>query len=106
KLTYFKWDIQKVIMIEDKNNIVFEVNKKSFSKLLKYDVRNDLLETLDFSSCGVVHSLANSQDKLYVLYSDMTTPHAVYEFDLTVSSTEKLFGNEEIDTQIDRKSVV
>lgn len=100
KLTYFKWDIQKVIVLEDKNNIVFEVNKKGFSKLFKYDVRNDLLETLDFSSCGVVHSLANSQDKLYVLYSDMTTPHAVYEFDLTVSSTEKLFGNEEIDTQI------
>lgn len=100
KLTYFKWDIQKVIVLEDKNNIVFEVNKKGFSKLFKYDVRNDLLETLDFSSCGVVHSLANSQDKLYVLYSDMATPHAVYEFDLTVSSTEKLFGNEEIDTQI------
>lgn len=100
KLTYFKWDIQKVIVLEDKNNIVFEVNKKGFSKLFKYDVRNDLLETLDFSSCGVVHSLANSQDKLYVLYSDMTTPHAVYEFDLTVSSTEKLFGNEESDTQI------
>ena len=100
KLTYFKWDIQKVIVLEDKNNIVFEVNKKGFSKLFKYDVRNDLLETLDFSSCGVVHSLANSQDKLYVLYSDIATPHAVYEFDLTGSSTEKLFGNDEIDTQI------
>ena len=100
KLTYFKWDIQKVIVLEDKNNIIFEVNKKGFSKLFKYDVQNDLLETLDFSSCGVVHSLANSNDKLYVLYSDMATPHAVYEFDLTDSSTEKLFGNEEIDTQI------
>src|SRR5699024_3278192 len=100
KMTYFKWDIQKVIVLEDKNNIVFEGNKKGFSKLYKYDVRNDLLETLDFSSCGVVHSLANSQDKLYVLYSDMTTPHAVYEFDLTVSSTEKLFCNEESYTQI------
>ena|GEM_PF-1992158 len=99
KLTYFKWDIQKVIVLED-NNIIFEVNKKGFSKLFKYDVQNDLLETLDFSSCGVVHSLANSNDKLYVLYSDMATPHAVYEFDLTGSSTEKLFGNEEIDTQI------
>lgn len=100
KLTYFKWDIQKVIVLEDKNNIVFEVNKKGFSKLFKYDVQNDLLETLDFSSCGVVHSLANSNDKLYVLYSDMATPHAVYEFNITDSSTEKLFGNEEIDTQI------
>src|SRR5699024_6878655 len=109
KMTYFKWEIQKVIVFEEKHNIVLEVNKnkifyeynkKIFTKLFKYDDRNDLLETLDFSSCVLLHSLANSQDKLYVLYSDMTTPHAVYEFDLTVSSTEKLFGNEESDTQI------
>src|SRR5699024_3023870 len=32
--------------------------------------------------------------------SDMATPHAVYEFNLTDSSTEKLFGNREADTEV------
>ncbi|CAD2081717.1 peptidase S9 [Jeotgalicoccus coquinae] len=100
KLTYFKWDIQKVIVLEDKNTVIFEVNKKGFSKLFKYDVENDLLETLQFMSEGVVHSLVNSNNKLYALYSDMATPHAVYQFDLTDGSTEKLFGNDEAAIEI------
>lgn len=100
KLTYFKWDIEKIIVLEDKNSVVFEVNKKGFSKLFKYNVQDDLLETLDFFSEGVVHSLANANDKLYALYSDISTPHAVYEFDLTRNSTTKLFGNDEIDIKI------
>lgn len=100
KLTYFKWDIHKVIVLEDKNTVIFEVNKKGFSKLFKYDVENDLLETIKFLSDGVIHSLVNSNDKLYALYSDMATPHAVYEFNLTDSSTEKLFGNREADTEV------
>lgn len=100
KLTYFKWDIQKVLVLEDKNTVIFEVNKKGFSKLFKYNVQDDLLETLDFFSEGVVHSLVNSGDTLYALYSDMSTPHAIYEFNLTDSSTEKLFGNDKIDTVI------
>lgn len=100
KLTYFKWDIQKVIVMEDKNTVIFEVNKKGFSKLFKYKVQDDLLITLDFFSEGVIHSLVNSDDKLYALYSGMSTPHAVYEFNLTDSSTEKLFGNDKIDADI------
>lgn len=100
KLTYFKWDIQKVIVLEDKNTVIFEVNKKGFSKLFKYNVQDDLLVTLEFFSEGVIHSLVNSDDKLYALYSDMSTPHAVYEFNLTDGSTEKLFGNDKIDTDI------
>ena len=100
KLTYFKWDIHKVIVLEDKNTVIFEVNKKGFSKLFTYDVENDLLETINFLSDGVIHSLVNSNDKLYALYSDMATPHAVYEFNLTDSSTEKLFGNREADTEV------
>ena len=100
KLTYFKWDIQKVLVLEDKNTVIFEVNKKGFSKLFKYNIQEDLLETLDFFSEGVVHSLVNSGDTLYALYSDMSTPHAIYEFNLTDSSTEKLFGNDKIDTVI------
>lgn len=100
KLTYFKWDIEKVIVLEDKNTVIFEVNKQGFSKLFKYNVQDDLLESLDFYSRGVIHSLVNSNDKLYVLYSGMVTPHAVYEFDLTKNSTVKLFGNEDIDIEI------
>ena len=48
KLTYFKWDIEKVIVLEDKNTVIFEVNKQGFSKLFKYNVQDDLLESLDF----------------------------------------------------------
>src|SRR5699024_59022 len=83
-----------------KNTVIFEVNKQGFSKLFKYNVQDDLLESLDFYSRGVIHSLVNSNDKLYVLYSGMVTPHAVYEFDLTKTSTVKLFGNEDIDIEI------
>ncbi|CEA01198.1 Prolyl endopeptidase precursor [Jeotgalicoccus saudimassiliensis] len=101
KLTYFKWDIQKVKVLEDKNTVIFEVNKKGFSKLFKYDVENDFLEKLKYKNNGVVHSLVHSADKLYVLYSDMTTPHAVYEYDLADGSTEKLFGNDEADTAVE-----
>lgn len=100
KLTYFKWDIVKVIVLEDNNSVIFEVNKKGFSKLFKYNVQDDLLELLEFFSDGVMHSLVNSADKLYVLYSDMSTPHAVYEYSLTDGSTKKLFGNDKISTNI------
>lgn len=100
KVTHFKWDIVKVIVLEDKNTVIFEVNKKGFSKLFKYNVQDDLLETLGFFSEGVMHSLINAGDKLYALYSDMSTPHAVYEFNLTDGSTKKLFGNDKIDIEI------
>ena len=100
KLTYFKWDIEKIIVLEDKNTVIFEVNKKGYSKLFKYNVQDDLLVTLDFFSEGVMHSLVNSGDKLYALYSDMSTPHAVYEFNLTDGSTEKLFGNDKAEIGI------
>lgn len=100
KLTYFKWDIQKVIVLEDNNTVILEVNKQGFSKLFKYNVQDDLLESLDFFSRGVIHSMVNSNDKLYVLYSDMVTPHAVYEFDLMRNIAVKLFGNGDIDTDI------
>lgn len=100
KLTYFKWDIEKLVVLEDKNTVIFSVNKNGFSNLFKYKVQDDLLESIDFYSKGVVHSLVNAHDKLYVLYSDMTTPHAVYEFDLTRNSTVKLFGNKAIDEEI------
>lgn len=104
KLTYFKWDIERLLILEDKNTVIFEVNKKGFSQVFKYDVQDDLLERLDFLSEGVIHSMVNADDKLYVLYSNMTTPHAVYEYDLTRYKINKLFGNSDIDTAIKTKS--
>lgn len=100
KLTYFKWDIVKLLVLEDKNTVIFEVNKKGFSKLFKYDVQNDLLESLDILSDGVYHSIVHTNNKLYVLYSNMTTPHAVYEYDLAEEKLTKLFGNKSIEIEM------
>lgn len=100
KLTYFHWDIEKVLVLGDKENVVFELNKNGFSKLFKYNIKDDLLESLDFYRDGVVHSLQNKDDKLYMIFSSMTSPHSIYKYDLMRNTTTKLFGNEALEETI------
>lgn len=96
KLTYFKWDIEKLLILNDKETVVFEVNKKGFSQLFQYKVTEDILELLDFPTDGVIHSIQNIDSKLYMIYSSMNQPHIVCSYDLMRHELIKLFGNEDL----------
>lgn len=100
RVTYFKWNIEHLIVSEDKNTLYFTVNKQGCSKLFEYQLEEDILTPLDFTESGVVHSMELHAGHLYMLFSGPGAPHAFYVYDLNMMTTDKIFGNDIIPTDI------
>lgn len=96
KETAFRYDIDHLILSDDNKTIYLTLNKNGFSQVYQYELLNGTLTRLSFKSEGVIHSIKEADDDLYILYSGMGEPHVFYKFNLTTQETVKLFGNDPV----------
>lgn len=100
KETSFRYDIDHLLLSDDKKTAYLTLNKNGFSKLCKYELFNGILTPLSFKADGVIHSLQETGGNLYILYSGMTEPHAFYQYNEVSGDTTKLFGNHELSVPV------
>lgn len=96
KETSFRYDIEHLILDDDKDTIYLALKKNGFSQIYTYELANGILTRLSFKTDGVIHSMEKADGNIYILFSSMTEAHNFYQYNIAEKRTTKLFGNKEL----------